>query len=109
MEPITQYLEQVTEGLLRDTVQLWQLPSAVSALYYLGEDSARRILEPQLVQAQADRDRYYRAASRGGFEAQIKPQGLSFAQLCRERGDHITADRVEADMASLSFNVGVLR
>lgn len=106
MEPLTlTYLDEVTEGLLRDTVQLWEVPSSVAGLYYLGEACARRILEPQLVQAEADRDRYYLAASRGGFQAQTKPQGLSFAQLCRERGDTLLADKVEADMSSLAFQV----
>lgn len=105
MEPLTKYLEEVTDGLLRDTVQLWELPSSVAGIYYLGESSARRILEPQLVQAEADRDRYYLAACRGGFQSQTKPQGLTFAELCRERGDHLTADKVEADMSSLAFRV----
>lgn len=111
MEPLTPphglspYLEFVTDGLLTDTVQLWELPRPVSELYYLGESSARRSLEPQLTQAKCDRDRYYQAAARGGFSNPLKPQGLTFAQLCRERGEHSLADRVESDMDSLAFQV----
>lgn len=105
MEQITQYLEKVTDELIKDEVQLWELPPAVSGLYYLGEWSARGILMPQLIQAEADRDRYYRAACRGGFEVPLKPQGLTFAQLCRERGEEALALKVEADMSTLTFNV----
>lgn len=105
MEQVTQYLESVTDKLLRDEVQLWELPSAVSGLYYLGESSARGVLMPQLIQAEADRDRYYRAACLGGFQAPLKPQGLTFAQLCRERGNEALALKVEADMSSLTFQV----
>lgn len=99
---LTPYLEYVTDGLLTDTVQLWELPRPVSELYYLGECSARR----ELIRAQSDRDRYYRAASRGGFSNPVKSQGLTFAELCRERGEFALADRVESDMASITFHVG---
>ena len=111
MEPLTPpnglspYLEFVTDGLLTDKVQLWELPRTVSELYYLGEASARRSLQPQLLQAQCDRDRYYLAASRGGFTSPLKPQGLTFAELCRERGEYALANKVDADMASLAFQV----
>lgn len=105
MEQVNQYLEDVTDKLLRDEVQLWELPSAVSGLYFLGESSARGVLMPQLLQAESDRDRYYRAACRGGFNAPLKPQGLTFAQLCRERGNEALAVKVEVDMSTLTFNV----
>jgi hypothetical protein len=105
MEQVTEYLENVTDQLINDSVQLWELPPAVACLYYLGEASARRVLIPQLIQAEADRDRYYRAASRGGFQAPIKRQGLTYADLCRERGQHALADKVEAEMSSIAFNV----
>jgi hypothetical protein len=47
----------------------------------------------------------YRDASRGGFQAPIKRQGLTYAELCRERGQHALADKVEAEMSSIAFKV----
>jgi hypothetical protein len=96
------YLEAVADSLLYGQVELYQLPSSVAALYYLGESS----LIGYLKKAQADADRYYRAASRGTFSTPLKPQGLTFAELCRVRGQEALAERLEADFKKLSFNVG---
>ena len=78
---VTGYLEYVLDGLIWDKVQLWELPPAVTAIYYYGESCARRN-DPELEQVKSDRDRYYRAAARGGFGVPvIKSQGLTFLEL----------------------------
>lgn len=78
---VTGYLECVLEGLIWDKVQLWELPLSVSAIYYFGE-SCGRSSNPELEQAKADSDRYYRVAARGGFGVPvIKSQGRTFLEL----------------------------
>lgn len=96
------YLEQVSEALLSAELDLFELPAAVASLYYLGESS----LLGYLRQAEADADRYYQAASRGTFTAPLKPQGSTYAELCRARGEHAKADQVEADLLKLTFQLG---
>jgi len=100
------YLEAVTDGLMRAQVELWELPQAVAALYHLGslEGQTGLIdqLKVQLNQAQADADRYYAIACRGTFAPPLKPQGLTFAELCRERGQHDLAEQVEAQTRLMS-------
>ena len=79
------YLENLLDDMIRGRVELHQVPHEIAAFYYLGE--AVHIpevlcLRAELSQALADRERYYRAASRGGFGvAVLKPQGKTFAEL----------------------------
>ena len=89
MEQVTNkarfYLKNTLDDMISGRVDLHQLPYELAAFYYLGE--AAHIpevlcLRAELSQALADRDRYYRAASRGGFGvAVLKPQGKTFAEL----------------------------
>jgi hypothetical protein len=106
-EGLTPYLEHVLDGLLADTVQLWEIPVAVSSLFYLGESCARRDIEHDLAVALHDRDRYYRAACDGGFSRYLKRPGRTHWELCQERGEHERAARVRADMESLVIQVEV--
>ena len=78
---VTGYLENVLEGLIWNKIQLWELPPAVTAIYFYGESCARSD-NSEVEQLKADRDRYYRAAARGGFGVPIiKSQGMTFQEL----------------------------
>lgn len=103
------YLDDVLERLLTNSVQLWELPTSVTSIYYLGESCAYQVMNVQLANVQAERDRYYRAACAGGFTTYLKPQGLTYWQLCAERGDMERARQVKADMEALTFQVGGVR
>jgi hypothetical protein len=80
---------QCLEALILGTIELWQIDPALAGFYYYGELIGFRLaservakLEADLTQAEADRDRYYRAADRGGFSVPIiKHQGATFAEL----------------------------
>ncbi len=73
------------EHLIHGSVGLQQLPVPLASFYYLGEAThIPEVLElrTKLTQAEADRERYYRAACRGGFGTPIiKPQGKTFQEL----------------------------
>lgn len=105
-EGLIPYLDRILDGLLDDSVQLWELPVPVSSLFYLGESCARRDMERELAKALHDRDRYYRAACDGGFSRYLKPQGRTYWELCLERGERERAARVRADMEALVIHVG---
>ncbi len=103
---LTPYLEHVLDGLLAGTLQLWQLPACVSALFYLGDAYARLDMEHDLASALHDRDRYYRAACDGGFSQYLELNGRPYWEMCLERGEHERAARVRADMETLTFQLG---
>lgn len=73
------------EQLINRKISLPELPLPLASFYYLGE--AAHIpevlqLRNTLAQAESDRERYYRAACRGGFGTPvIKPQGKTFLEL----------------------------
>ena len=106
MEPrLNNYCERVLDELLKDELQLWELPPALAAIYYLGEACGSRSRDYEIRQLIAERDSYYRAAARGGFRVPIVPvHSKSYAELCRARGQFELAKRVEADMQKLQFN-----
>lgn len=70
-----------------------------------GFSKAWNYLSPLLEQALHDAERYYRAMSRATNLKPISQPGRSYAELCRERGDHALAERVERDLAKLRFEV----
>lgn len=89
-------------GMLdEDKIQLWQLPYSLQGLYYLGERygqlRGREEAQTRIEALEEECDRLHRYASQGGFTTPLKPQGLTYAQLCRVRGEHALAERVEAD------------
>lgn len=73
------------EQLINRKINLSELPPPLASFYYLGEATLIPevlTLRNNLVQAEADRERYYRAACRGGFGTPvIKPQGKTFQEL----------------------------
>jgi hypothetical protein len=73
------------EQLIYGAISLSQLPVPLASFYYLGEAThIPEVLElrTKLAQAEADSERYYRAACRGGFGTPIiKPQGKTFREL----------------------------
>lgn len=56
--------EAVADGLLwslvRGDVQLWHITPALAGFYGLGHNDGRASRQPEVDQAQADADRYYR-------------------------------------------------
>ena len=104
-EPLARALDRVLDSLIRDEAQLWELPPPLAALYYLGHANAAASMTADLIQARADRDRYYRAAARGGFAAPVQVTGRTYAELCLARGQFDLAQRVAADMAAIQFKV----
>ena len=97
-------LDALADGLIWGTVELWQLPPCVATFYYLGEAYAARNCAERIRQADANADRYYSIAARGGFGVPIiKPQGKASWELLEVRGQPEKAARVRAEMAALSF------
>ena len=85
-----EFLECTYSKLIEGEIGLHQLPHQLAAFYYLGESSLMSevlTLRTQLVQANNDAERYYRAAARGGFGVPtIKNQGRTYAELQKLRG-----------------------
>lgn len=81
----TERISLMLEQLIHRSITLSELPYPLASFYYLGE--AAHIpevlqLRSNLAKAEADRERYYRAACRGGFGVPIiKPQGNTFREL----------------------------
>jgi hypothetical protein len=67
-----------------------------------GYETATGILGAQIDALQNECDRLYRAAY--ALRVPLK-HGRTFAQLCRERGETALAERVEADMNTMRFEV----
>jgi hypothetical protein len=105
LDDLDTYLDGVLDGLLKDAIQLHQIPTSVASLYYLGESFGRQSMLRKISQTTADRDRYYRAACNGGFSSPLKPHGLNYWQLCEQRGERVRAARVKADMEALSLQI----
>lgn len=94
-------LENLADALMADRVRLWQLPRALRDLYFLGEhygyESGLSVAYVRLEALESECDRLYQLAT-VGERAKLKISPVpSFAELCRIRGDHKLADRVEAD------------
>ena len=99
-------LDALADGLIWGTVELWQLPPCVATFCYLGEAYAARNCAEQIRQADADADRYYSIAARGGFGVPIiKPQGKTYWELLEARGKYEEAARVRAEMEALTTGV----
>lgn len=86
-------------------LELWELPRPLRGLYFLGEHYGHlRGVESALErveQLETECDRLYTQASQGSFKRQQAPQGLTYAELCRVRGETALADQVEADWKQL--------
>ncbi len=96
-------LDALADGLIGGTVELWQLPPCVATFYYLGEAYAARNCAERIRQADADADRYYSIAARGGFGVPIiKPQGKTYWELLEARGQDEEAARVRSEMEALT-------
>lgn len=83
--------------LLKGTLELWELPPSLAGLYYLGEHNGYKPAQARLDELERECDRLFGFATRGGFSKPLRPQGLTFVELCRARGDLALADLVEAD------------
>ena len=86
-------------------LELWQLPRPLRGLYFLGEhygytQGVESVLE-RVEQLETECDRLYSQASQGTFKRQLAPQGLTYPQLCRARGEEELADILEADWKRL--------
>lgn len=82
-------------------LELWELPRPLRGLYFLGEHygytkGVESALE-RVEQLETECDRLYTQASEGTFRRPQAPQGLTYAELCRVRGENALADAVEAD------------
>lgn len=86
-------------------LELWELPRPLRGLYFLGEHYGHlRGVESALErveQLEAECDRLYTQASEGTFRRLQAPQGLTYPQLCRARGESELADILEADWKRL--------
>lgn len=86
-------------------LELWELPRPLRGLYFLGEHYGHlRGVESALErveQLEAECDRLYTQASEGTFRRPQAPQGLTYPQLCRARGESELADILEADWKRL--------
>lgn len=86
-------------------LELWELPRPLRGLYFLGEHyghlrGVESALE-RIEQLETECDRLFTQASQGSFKRQQAPQGLTYAELCRARGENALADAVEADWKQL--------
>lgn len=91
----------ITKALASNTLQLWQLPTTLRDLYFLGEHygylQGLQVAHGRLEELEAECDRLFGLAAQGSFTRHLPKQGASFAELCRLRGDNALAEAVEAD------------
>lgn len=89
-------------ALLLGQADLWQLARPLADLYHLGFFDGQASLEQALREAESAADRYYRRAF-GPQRARVGVPNVSFAALCRIRGE---LGRAEAAELSLARRIG---
>lgn len=91
--------------LASNTLDLWQLPATLRDLYSLGEyygyQQGLEVSYERLEELETECDRLYTQASQGSFTKPLKPQGFTYPELCRQRGEEALAEQLEADWAAL--------
>lgn len=91
--------------LASNALELWQLPAALRDLYFLGEHYGYKhgleVSYERLEELETECDRLYTQASQGSFTKPLAPQGFTYPELCRQRGEEALADQLEADWAAL--------
>jgi hypothetical protein len=86
-------------SLLEGRVGLQQLERSLADFYNLGYFDGRASVAEALAAAESAADRYYRRAFEPACRRPVIPE-MSFAQLCRIRGEFARAERVEEGLAS---------
>lgn len=99
--------------LQEHSLELWELPRPLRGLYFLGEHygytkGVESALE-RVEQLETECDRLYTQASQGSFTRRQAPQGLTYPELCRARGEEALAEAVEADWERLLHDREVSR
>ena len=91
--------------LIDGTIRLWQLPEALRGLYFLGEhdgmQAGKGYALARLEALESECDYLYRRLYDKSYTEPRVPESTSFAELCRRRGAHELAAKVEADWARL--------
>lgn len=85
-------------ALLLGRVELWQLAQPLADLYHLGFIDGQASLQQALAEAHSAADRYYRRAFDSRARRHSVP-AISFAELCRIRGEYDRADAAERSLA----------
>ena len=91
----------LADEILQNELQLWELPTGIRSLYYLGEHYGLLHSQARLEELERECDTLFGIAARGGFTRPLPPQGLTYAELCRARGEYALADRIEVDWREL--------
>lgn len=91
--------------LIDGTIRLWQLPETLRGLYFLGEHDGKQAgkahAQARLETLENECDYLYRRLYDKSYTEPRVPESPSFAELCRRRGAHALADKIEADWARL--------
>jgi hypothetical protein len=78
------------------------VPLILQSFFYLGEACGRRGRDHEVAFHKGEADRLWNVAF--GDRKPIKI-GQTFAELCRLRGDHVTAERIESEINAMRFEV----
>lgn len=98
-------VENLLFEVIAGRVSLHEVPSSLLGWYSIGFEDGSRSRDREVNRLNAEADRLYAAAYGEPLPLQLSQP--SYAELCRRRGQYAEAERVEADIARLRFEVGV--